>query len=148
MEPSLRSRAWRHRVALVVPVLLLVAACGEDDDDGQTATVCDARDDLDSSLGALAEIDLTAEGTDAVEAAVDDVGDDVEEVVDAEQDAVDDEVADVQSAFDELETAVTAFGEQETTSDAVASVSSAVTDLARATGALAEALSEECDSGG
>lgn len=70
MEPSLRSRAWRHRVAPVVPVLLLVAACGEDDDDGQTATVCDARDDLDSSLGALAEIDLTAEGTDAVEAAV------------------------------------------------------------------------------
>jgi hypothetical protein len=53
----------------VVPVLLLVAACGEDDD-GQTATVCDARDDLDSSLGALSEIDLTAEGTDPVEAAV------------------------------------------------------------------------------
>jgi hypothetical protein len=69
MEPGLRSRAWRHRVALVVPVLLLVAACGEDDD-GQTATVCDARDDLDSSLGALSEIDLTAEGTDPVEAAV------------------------------------------------------------------------------
>ena len=76
------------------------------------------------------------------------MGDDVEEVVDTAQDEVDDEAADVQAAFDELETAVSAFGEQESTSAAVALVSSAVTDLARAVGAPAEALAEECDSGG
>ena len=49
------------------------------------------------------------------------MGDDVEEVVDTAQDEVDDEAADVQAAFDELETAVSAFGEQESTSAAVAS---------------------------
>jgi hypothetical protein len=140
------STTRRHTVALLVPLLLLVAACGDDDE--SSTTVCDARADLESSLGALGEIDLTAEGTDAVETAVDDVGDDVEAVADAAQDEVDDEVDDVQAAFDELEAAVTSFGEQETTSAAVASVGRAVTDLAVATGALTEALAQECDTGG
>lgn len=139
------STTRRHPVALLVPLLLLVA-CG-DDDESSTA-VCDARADLESSLGALGEIDVSAEGTDAVEAAVDDVGDDVEAVADAAQDEVDDEVDDVRAAFDELEAAVTSFGERETPSAAVASVSRAVTDLAVATGALAEALAQECDTGG
>ena len=137
----------RHPVALLIPLVLLVAGCGDDDGES-SATVCDARADLESSLDALGEVDVTAEGTGAVEAAVDDVGDDVEAVGDAAQDAVDDEVDDVQAAFDEVEAAVTTFGEQETTSAAVASVSRAVTDLAVDTGALTEALSQECDSGG
>ncbi|HEX6424528.1 MAG TPA: hypothetical protein VFZ79_13680 [Acidimicrobiales bacterium] len=136
----------RHPVALLIPLLLLLAACGDDDE--SSATVCDARADLESSLAALGEIDVPAEGTDAVEAAVDDVGDDVEAVADAAQEEVDDEVDDVQAAVDELEAAVTSFGEQETTGAAVAAVSRAVTDLAVATGALTEALSQECDTGG
>ena len=145
---ELRLQRTRQRlvlVALLGPLLLFSAACGDDDDEG--ATVCDAREDLDSSVNALAEVDVADEGTDALDAAVDDVGDDIEAVADAAQEDAEDEVDDVQAALGELETAVADFGEQDSTSAAVAAVSSAVTDLAQASGALAEALSQECDSG-
>lgn len=151
MRTLLRRTPRRHLIALLVPCLL-VAACGDDDGngegDGEASTVCDARDQLDSSLDALARVDVSAEGTNALESAVDDVGDDIDAVADAAGEEVDDEIDDVQAAFDEVETAISTFDEQESTSAAIASVTTAVTDLAQATGAVAEALAQECGNGG
>lgn len=138
-------------MAVMASLLVLATACGDDDDADRTgdeaSAVCDAKDELDSSVNALGDLDVSAEGTNAVDAAVDDVRDDIEAVRDAAQGDVDDEVEDVESAFDELEAAVATFGDQESTGAAVAGVSSAVADLATAVGALFDALPQDCDGG-
>jgi len=151
MEPH----PWRRRLVvfgpLLVPLFLVATACGDDADDAggdEADAACEARDELTSSLDDLRELDLTAEGTDALDAAVDDVGDDIAEAADAAQANVEDEVDDVQTAFDELETAIAEADEQDTASGAVSSVSSAVTDVADTVGTLVEALAQECDDGG
>jgi hypothetical protein len=138
-------------VALTASLLVLATACGDDDDADRTgdeaAAVCDAKDELDSSVNALGDLDVSAEGTDAVDAAVDDVRNDIEAVGDAAQGEVDDEVEDVETEFDELEAAFATFGDQESTGAAVAGVSNAIADLARAVGALFAALPQDCDGG-
>jgi hypothetical protein len=132
-------------------LLVLATACGDDDDADRTgddaSAVCDAKDELDSSVNALGDLNVSAEGTNAVDAAVDDVRNDIEAVRDATQGEVDDEVDDVETAFDELEAAVATFGDQESTGAAVAGVGNAVADLATAVGALFEALPQDCDGG-
>jgi hypothetical protein len=158
-------RKWRRLVAVVAVLagpVVLATACGDDGGDesadttadttsettaNETASVCDARDELDSSLEALGEVDISAENTNALEADVREVRDDIDAVADAAQEEAGDEVDDLRTALDELETAVGEFGDQESTSAAVAAVGSAVTDLARAAGALSEALAQECGSG-
>jgi len=138
-------------VGLMASLLVLATACGDDDDADRTgdeaSAVCDATDELDSSVNALGGLDVSAEGTDAVDTAVDDVRNDIEAVRDAAQGEVDDEVEDVETAFDELEAAVATFGDQESTGAAVAGVSNAVADLATAVGALFGALPQDCDGG-
>jgi hypothetical protein len=138
-------------VALMASLLVLATACGDDDDADRTgddaSAVCDAKDELDSSVNALGDLNVSAEGTNAVDAAVDDVRNDIEAVRDATQGEVDDEVDDVETAFDELEAAVAMFGDQESTGAAVAGLGNAVADLATAVGALFEALPQDCDGG-
>jgi hypothetical protein len=150
-------RWGRRLVAVLIPMVVLAGACGDDDDGGSSAggngggdggddsaAVCDARADLDASVNDLSDVDVAAEGTNALDAALGEVGDDVQAVADAAQEDLSDEVDDVQQAYDQLETAVDDFGDQESTSSAVAAVSGAVTGLAQATGALSEALAQEC----
>lgn len=138
-------------MALMASLLVLATACGDDDDADLTgdeaSALCDAKDELDSSVNALGDLDVSAEGTNAVDAAVDDVRNDIEAVRDAAQGEVDDEAEDVETAFDELEAAVATFGDQESTGAAVAGVSNAVADLATAVGALFGALPQDCDGG-
>jgi hypothetical protein len=159
-------RKSRRFVAVLAPLLVLPGACGEDDDNrgnstadetseettddtaDDTAAVCEARDELDASLNALGDVDVSADGANALEAALSDVRDDVEALADATHEEEGDEIDDVETAVDELERAVGEFGEQGSTTGAIANLTSALSDLVQAVGALSEALAQECGGGG
>lgn len=114
--------------AVVLTVVLLLSACGDEDagsagpTGGSTATattepteataspetdatedVCAARDDLEQSVQGLRDVDVVTGGTDAVEAALGDVRDDLEALRDAAGSDLQDEVSDLESAIEELQ---------------------------------------------
>ncbi|HSK25396.1 MAG TPA: hypothetical protein VK894_00620 [Jiangellales bacterium] len=143
---------------LVGVVLLLAAACGADDT-GTSATtpeatttadattpaaspqpsgsgdVCAARDDLQQSLAALGGVDVVAGGTDALEAAVGDVEDDLAAVRSAAGSEVEPEVTAFEDAVQGLQDTL---GEAATpaTGDRLTALAEVVT----AGGALVQAL--------
>jgi hypothetical protein len=120
-------------VAVVAAACLLLAACGSGDTEpvsaptgsptategqtgaaaateGQTgaaaADVCAARDDLRESVDALAEVDVVAGGTDAVEAALGEFRADLADVRAAAGSDVQDEVTALEESLDGLEAAL------------------------------------------
>ena len=91
-----RINMMRHRVlAGVLATLLALSACGDDDDGGQAANstttaeatttstgdeLCAAIDDAEQDIGAVGDIDVLAEGTNAVEASLTTIREDLAEI--------------------------------------------------------------------
>ena len=106
-EPTPR----RSRALFVGTVLGLVAlaGCGDDDDASAQEEYCAAGESLESSVAALANLDLIAGGTDSLSAAVDTVQDDVNELRDSASDAAADDVDALEQSVDDLESALADF---------------------------------------
>jgi len=110
----------RNRLSRIVRIVIAIAAAGvmfagcSDDEASPSATspatpeadVCEAQDALRSSLEGLTDLDVPTDGTGDVEAAIDGVREDLEALVDSVGDEMKPEVDAVQSAMDELETAI------------------------------------------
>jgi phage host-nuclease inhibitor protein Gam len=126
-------------------VLVFVAgACSDDDGDGdEAARACDARDDLSSSVQALGDVDVVADGTDQLRTAFDDVVAAVDEVADASGDRLEDEVDAVQAEVDDVRTAVSSIGDQSAAS-AAELVTTELGELADSTSVLVEEASATC----
>ena len=56
-----------------MPLLVGLAACSDDDGQSAQERYCEAGEALESSVTALVELDLVAEGTNGVESAVEEV---------------------------------------------------------------------------
>jgi methyl-accepting chemotaxis protein len=140
-----RSRTTRVLVSLAAgPALLLgVASCGDDDGD-QSASVCDARDDFESSVQTLRDVDVVSGGTDALEAAAQDVRSALDRLDDAARDEFGDEVDAVRASLDELADALRSFGDDGNTSDAASKVSDAATAVVDDTTHLRDELDSAC----
>ena len=137
-------------MALAAVGVLALVGCGDDGDDaaddegsGEDA-VCEARAELDSSFASLGEIDIVNDGTDALSAAVDDIGDDVESLREAAGDEAGDEADAVGEAYDALAAAVGDLGDG-AIGDGAAAVGTALADFGTALGELAVALAQDCD---
>lgn len=129
--------------ALVVVALPVVGgACGDDDD--ESARACDARTDLSSSIEALGEVDVAADGTDAVRSAFDDVVASVDELAEATGDRLEDEVDAVRSEVDDVQAAVGAIGEQSAAASAEL-LGAEVGELTEAATTLVDEASSTCD---
>jgi hypothetical protein len=116
--------------AVALAVVLVLSACGGDDTGsdaaaptgGSTATattepseattspgpdatadLCAARDDLEQSVQALGDVDVVAGGTDAVEAALGDVREDLAALRGASGSDLQDEVSSLESAIEDLQ---------------------------------------------
>ena len=145
-----RGRIVRLVVACMA-IAMLGAACGDDDDDASSATeassttaapsddVCADREALESSMDPLQDVDVAAEGTNGVEAALEDVTDDLAAVRSSAGAELQPEVQSVQDDIDQLETAAGNID-----SDGAAQAASAVSDLADSVATLLASLDEGC----
>lgn len=115
-----RSTALRTVAVAALLGVALLAGCG--DDESAQDRYCEAGAALESSVAALFEVDVIAEGTDGVRAAVDAVQDDVEELAESARDATADDVDALDSAVGDLNDAIAAAGEQLTEENATAVV--------------------------
>ena len=139
-----RVRRRLFGTSLVIVALPLVAgACSDDDGGDETARVCDARDDLSSSVDALKDVDAVAGGTEAVRSAFGEVLVAIDELADASGDRLGDEVEAVRSDVDDLQTAVGSIGDQ-SAAGAAELVRDEVEDLADSTNVLVAEATATC----
>jgi hypothetical protein len=130
---SFRIARW---VAIGVIITVLMAACGDDDDSSSSTTaasdpVCADAEALQSSVAALKDVDLVAEGTNAASAAISAVKDDLTALKESAGDELQPQVQDVEDSVDELETAVDNLDDDGGAAalDAVANVASSASTL-------------------
>ena len=116
------------------------AASGTTVDGGSappSSDVCADRDELASSVEALQDVDVVAEGTNGVETAIADVKDDLDTLRTSAGAELQPQVEAVQDAIDELETAVEGLD-----SDGAEEALTAVSNLAGVAGTLLASLED------
>lgn len=101
--------------------------------------VCGARNALESSIDALAKVDVRAEGTNGLNAALDGVKESIGNLADAAQSQYKGQVQRVRDAYDKLHAAVSSF-DASTASEDLNSISTAVSDLQTAVSDLAKSV--------
>jgi hypothetical protein len=132
------------RLVIACVVLSAVAAsCGGDDDESSsaatttTASVCADREALQTSVSSLQDVDLVAEGTNGVNAAIDDLQEDLSSLQNSAGAELQPEVQAVQDDIDELKTAVEDFD-----SGGAAAAAAATSDLASSARTLFDSLAD------
>lgn len=142
---SRTARSPRSRLRLLVVGTVLGAAtlagCGDDDDESAQDQYCAAGESLRSSIGALTDLDLIAEGTDGLNAAVDQVRDDADALRDAASETTEDDVAALEQSIDDLRSAIEALG-GELSADNVSGVATAIESTATSATAVFDTLSD------
>jgi hypothetical protein len=143
----------RHRaLAAALAILLPLAACGDDDDD-QTASstttssgdaLCSAVGDLEDDIGALVDLDVVADGTDAVKSSLSAIRADFAEIRDQAPDTAPDEADAFDSALTSLEEAVEAVGDGTLTADSARDVIAAAASTVTTGQAYLGALDDAC----
>jgi ABC-type glycerol-3-phosphate transport system substrate-binding protein len=150
----------RHRaLAGALATLLALSACGDDDDGDQAANstttaettttstaeaLCAAIDDVEQDIGALADIDVLAEGTDAIEARLTTIRQDLAEIRDLAPDIAPEEAAAFDSALRSLGDAITTLGDGSLTAESAQDVVSAGASTVEAGQAYLGSLDDAC----
>ena len=133
------SRAPLIRTVIACVALgALLVSCGDDDDSATATTVADVcadREALRESVDVLTNVDVVAEGTNGVSAAVSDVEDDLAVLRSSAGDAVEPQVQAVEDALGDLETAV-----DEIDSGGASAALAAMSDLASSAATLLDSL--------
>jgi hypothetical protein len=146
-------------VAGALATLLALSACGDDDDGDQAANstttaeatttstsdeLCAAVDDAEQDIGALADIDVLAEGTDAVEASLTTIREDLAELRDLAPETAPDEADAFDNALASLGDAITAVGDGSLTAESAQDVVAAGASTIEAGQAYLGALDDAC----
>jgi hypothetical protein len=150
----------RHRaIAGALATLLALSACGDDDDGDQavnstttaetttTSTgdeLCAAIDDAEQDIRALGDIDVLAEGTDAVEASLTTIRDDLAEIRDLAPDTAPEEAEAFDNALASLDDAITGLGDESPTAESAQDVIAAGASTIEAGQAYLGALDDTC----
>jgi predicted nucleic acid-binding Zn-ribbon protein len=139
--------------SLVIAVLMLAVACGDDDDETtdsastgtpEAATVCEQADSVQQAVEALSEVQIAEEGTNALNAAVADIKTETDELKETASAEVEDEVQALSDSIDEAEEILSGIDDDATLNERIDDVQSAVTGVVTAAAGLPDALSEEC----
>jgi hypothetical protein len=148
----------RHRaLAGALAIVLALSACGDDDDQAANSTttaeptttsngdeLCAAIDDAEQAIGALADIDVLAEGTDAVEARLTTIREDLAEIKELAPDTAPEEAEAFDSAMASLDDAITALGDGSLTAESAQDVVTAGASTIEAGQAYLGALDDAC----
>jgi hypothetical protein len=140
VRPPTFSRTVRN-IALAGAVALGMAACSDDDDQSAQEKYCEAGASLESSVNALLNVDVVAEGANGVEAAADTVKNDADELSDSASDAAADDVDALEDALSSLGDALSDAGD-DLTSDNASAVVAAVGAVQTAASAVYATLSD------
>ena len=134
-------------------LLAFAAACGDDDDDdggdnggddtGSADTVCQEKEELDSAVASLTDVDVIAEGTEALNASLANVRTSLDNLGDSVSDEVADEVEGMETAVDDAEEILSDLDDA-SLNEQIDAVQSALTGVATASVALGTALQEDC----
>ena len=130
-------------LALVGAVALTgLAACSSDDDDESAQDrYCEAGESLRSSLEALTNVDLVAEGTSGLETAVEAVSDDVDTLQDTATDAAEGDVEALNEALDGLESSLSDLGD-DVSEESTSQVTAAIEGVTAAASAVYDTLTD------
>jgi hypothetical protein len=135
------------RALVLVVLALLVAACGDDssssDDTTPEEAFCASGEQFESDVAALTDMDIVADGTDAVSSAFDTLRDDTDALVATGQDIVSDDINDIEAAVDQLGAALDELSGDLTAANA-SEVLDAVTNISTAAQSLQTTLTENC----
>ncbi len=117
--------------ASTAPVATSDTEASDTTESDATGDPCADRDALRDSIGALTDVDVVADGTNGLTAAIDDVSDDLAAVRDSAGDDIQPEVEAVRSALDDVQTAVSdgPTDDLEGTADALSTLASSTSDL-------------------
>jgi hypothetical protein len=140
MHDSRTARSRRNRVAgLAVAATLVLAAtaCGDDAEDAY----CDAWEGTVDAYTELRALDLTAVGTDGLQAAVDDLDTALQELADATEDQAGD---DVQRLSESVEQLIETVLSPDLPVDRRDEVAAAVDDLRAAWDGVTDAVGVDC----
>jgi hypothetical protein len=148
-----RVLAGAASVLVVVLILGAASACGDDDDDGGQAAgttttggdeLCRAVDELERDADSLGDVDVAGEGTDAVEARLDAIREDLAQVREAAPDTAPDEADAFDEALRSLDDAVTALGNDGLSGQSAQDLVTAVASTVDTGQAYVAALDEAC----
>lgn len=127
--------------ATVVGLALLVTGCGDDDDPDQA--FCDAVASLDSDVEAISDLDVAAEGTDALRTALGDVEADLAEVRATGAEVAPEELSALDSALSDLQGALSDVSD-DPTADEVSAIATALQQTAQAAERTVTTFQETC----
>jgi hypothetical protein len=139
-----------HALAVALATVLALSACGDDDDDQAASSttneeaLCDAVDAAEEDIRALDDIDVLADGTDAVEASLTTIRDDLAELRELVPDTAPDEADAFDSALSSLGDAISAVGDGSLTAESAQDVVAAGTSTVEAGQAYVGALDDAC----
>ena len=136
-----RRRSVRVGAAVMLVAAVVAAGCGSDDDESAQDRYCAAGESFESSLDELAGLDLVAEGTDGLNAAVDQVQSNLDDLRDSASDAAADEVGALDQAVDGLTDAISTLG-GDLTSDNATAVGTAIDNVSAAAQSVLDTLSD------
>jgi hypothetical protein len=149
----------RHRaLAGVLAILLALSACGDDDGDqaasstttAESATtspddaLCRTIDEVEQDIRALGDIDVLAEGTDAVEARLTSIREDLTEIKELAPDTAPDEAEAFDNALASLDDAIAAVGDGSLTAQSMQDVVAAGASTVEAGQAYLGSLDDAC----
>jgi hypothetical protein len=149
----------RHRaLAGVLAILLALTACGDDDGDqaasstttAESATtspddaLCRMIDEVEDDIRALGDIDVLAEGTDAVEARLTNIRENLTEIKELAPDTAPDEAEAFDNALASLDDAIAALGDGSLTAQSMQDVVAAGASTVEAGQAYLGTLDDAC----
>ena len=130
----------RRLTAVACLGALALGACGSDDESAQDQ-YCQAGADLRSSLASLVDLDLIASGTDGLNEAIEQVGDDVDALRDSASEATADDVDALEASVAELEDSISTLS-GELSGDNLSAVREAIGEVSAAAQAVISTLSD------
>ena len=140
-----RRRFWITGVAaaLCLPIVML-ASCGNDEKASPEQIYCDAAKTLRTDVQSLVDLDVIAEGTNAMKDRVSTIRTDLDKLIAAGSDLAKDDVAALQTSVDQLQTSIDALGTQGITVANASNVLSSVQALGPRISALWNTISDTC----
>lgn len=129
--------------ALGAALLVMAAACGDDDTEPGTAA-CDRVDDVEAAFRDVEDVDVSEDGFEELGAALDDLGDEVEALVDEAGGRLEDDADAVSSAVDDLVTAVEDAGDAPSVGEAVTEIEDGIGEVETAVDDLVDEAQDGC----
>ena len=135
---------------VVVTAAAALAGCSDDDSDSSSSTsgsgkqaVCDARDQLETSVRDLTDPSLLTSGKSGIQDALDETQQDLDDFGSTAKDSYQPQVDEVKSAIEGLQDAI---GDADTgsISESIQGIGNAISDVGAATDALATKLRADC----